>query len=72
MARDRLLKAHLRDRFVVTLTNGEAFSGLLDEWDERHVILVDASQVAEGRAAVPVAGKLFLPRERVAYFQKPA
>lgn len=71
MARDRLLKNLVRERFVVTLKTGETFDGLLDDWDDRTVCLVDGHAVSETES-VPVAGKLYLPREQVAYMQRPA
>jgi hypothetical protein len=70
MARDRLLKTLLRERFVVTMTSGEAFDGLLDRYDESHIELVDASaHLKDGK--VRVDGRLYLPRAQVAYMQRP-
>lgn len=70
MRRDRLLKGLLRERFVVTMTTGEAFEGLLDRLDESTVELVDArAHVKDG--AVKVDGRLYLPRAQVAYMQRP-
>ena len=71
MARDRLLRRHVRDRFVVTLTSGESFSGLLDEHDSNHVTLVDAFTLGDG-GQHKVSGSLFIPRDRIAYMQRPA
>lgn len=69
--RDRVIRAHVRSRFVVTLKTGEAFEGLLDDADSSTLVLVDASAVAErGRARVD--GHLFLARGDVAYMQIPA
>jgi hypothetical protein len=70
VARDRLLKSLLRERFVVTLLSGEAFDGLLDRFDEGHVELVDASAHVNDRR-VKVDGRLYLPRPQVAYMQRP-
>lgn len=73
MARDRLLKQALRDRFLVTLTTGETFDGLLDEHDANTVILVDASAVTEVSGAVrrsKIDGKAYLPRARISYMQR--
>ena len=72
VARDRLLKQHLRERFIVTMATGETFSGLLDEHDDRHVTLVDAHALVESAQPVSVAGKLFLPRDGISYMQRPA
>lgn len=70
MARDRLLKSLLRERFVVTLKTGEAFDGLLDQWDDRNLLFVDVYAVAkDSRVQLDGAG-LWLPRENVAYLQR--
>ena len=71
MARDRLLRKHIRYTFIVTLDTGEAFSGLLDEWDAKHLALINATALADGQLPVKVSGALLLPRNRVAYMQKP-
>lgn len=70
MRRDRLLKSLLRERFVVTLTGGEAFDGLLDRFDDGHLELVDAHAHLE-KGPVKVDGRLYLPRSSVAYMQRP-
>lgn len=73
MARDRLLRKLLRERFQITLTTGESFDGLLDEWDGKHLTFVDAGvieAVGENRTRrQPVDGLLFLQRDRIAYVQ---
>lgn len=70
MGRDRLLKDHLRHRYVVTLKSGETFDGLLDRWDEQTVELVNPYAVTE-QARVEVDGTLVLPRANIAYMQRP-
>lgn len=70
MRRDRLLKALLRERFVITMTSGEAFDGLLDRVDDAHLELVDAhAHMPQG--PVKIDGRLYLPRTGVAYMQRP-
>jgi small nuclear ribonucleoprotein (snRNP)-like protein len=70
MRSDRLLKSLLRERFIVTLKSGETFDGLLDQWDDRNLLFVDAYAVAEN-ARVSLDGPgLWLPRENVAYLQR--
>lgn len=69
MARDRLLKGLLRERLLVTLKTGEAFDGLLDDWDERNLLLVDAYAVTE-RDRVSVDGGVWLQRDNVKYAQR--
>ncbi len=68
--RDRLLRKMLRERFVVTMLDGEAFTGLLDGQDESTVTLIDASII--GTHNVKVSGALHLPRQRIAYMQRPS
>lgn len=70
MARDRLLKSVLRERFLVTLKSGESFDGLLDEWDDRHLAFVDAYAVTEKSRVQLDGGGLWLARENVAYMQR--
>lgn len=68
--RDRLVKSHLRTRFLVTLKTGEAFEGLLYEADDRTLVLADAFAVDE-HARQRVDGQVFLDRQAVAYMQVP-
>lgn len=70
MGRDRLLRKLVRERFVVTLLSGQTFSGLLDETDQAHLVLVAASSISDGSYPVNVDGQLFLPREQIAYMQR--
>jgi hypothetical protein len=70
MRRDRVLRQHLRERFVITLLSGETFDGLLDRWDDSTLEFVDAFAVTE-RARLQVDGRLFLPRPQIAYMQRP-
>lgn len=70
MARDRLLRQHLRERFVVTLKSGDTFDGLVDQWDESTIELLDPHVVSkDGLAAVD--GRLYLPRAEINYMQRP-
>lgn len=70
MGRDRLLKGLVRERFVVTLLDGQAFDGLLDRHDEAHLEFVDAHAI-DKEARVSVDGRLYVPRTQVAYMQRP-
>lgn len=67
---DKLIRQHLRERFVVTLRSGESFDGLLVDADEKTYRMVDAFAV-DGKNRVSVDGELFLPRGEVLYLQKP-
>lgn len=68
--KDRLLRAAHLERFVVTLTSGETFDGLLADCDDNSVKLVGASAVSDTET-VSVDGDLYLPRDKVAYMQNP-
>lgn len=68
--RDRLLRASLRERFLITCVDGAAFLGLLADVDAATVVLVDAAYHPPKGDPVPVDGQLFLPRARIAYMQR--
>ena len=71
MARtDRLIRRFLRERFIVTMTDGSTFDGLLLEVDDNTLLLVDAFAL-DGQTRVSVDGDLYLPRFDVAYMQRP-
>jgi small nuclear ribonucleoprotein (snRNP)-like protein len=67
---DRILKRLLRERFLVTLKNGEAFDGLLVEADTYTLRLANAF-VVQKAGRLEVNGDLYIPRADVAYLQKP-
>lgn len=71
MRADRLIRQHYRDRYLVSLSSGEAFEGALDELDGSHYVLVDAVAVSPSGDRVPVDGRLWLPRANVLYMQQP-
>ena len=70
MWRDRVIRAHLREEFLVTLADGTGLQGLLVEADDKTIVLANVSQVERDRT-VPVDGQLFIPRSNVLYLQKP-
>lgn len=70
MRRDRLLREHLRERFVVTLKSGDTFDGLLDDHDETTIELIDPYAVDKS-GRVSLDGRLYLPRAEIAYMQRP-
>jgi hypothetical protein len=66
--RDRIIKAHLRTRFLVTLKSGEAFDGLLIDADDRCLVLCDAlAHSSEGSARVD--GQVYVDRANVSFMQ---
>lgn len=73
MSADRLLRQRLREVFIVTMSDGSAFRGVLYSLDRRSVILRDCEAMRAGTDGqhVPVDGELVLPRERISYMQRP-
>jgi len=68
--KDRLLRAAHLERFVVTLTTGETFDGLLADCDDNSVKLVGAHAISDAES-VSIDGDIYLPREKIAYMQNP-
>lgn len=68
---NRLLRAKLRDRFLVTTFGQEAFEGVLVAVDDQHLVLAAAAQISTGGDRLPIDGELWLPRFDVAYLQRP-
>lgn len=72
--RPRVRALPVLERYVVTLTTGEAFDGLLRGSKGGVLVFVDAVALDEKSGAVvrhPIDGELFLDRVNVAYMQKP-
>lgn len=70
MARtDRLLRKFLRYRYLVTMTGGDSFLGVLTDIDLQHLIIADAAQVDARGGHLRVDGQLWLPRSQVRYMQ---
>jgi len=65
------MKTLLRERILVTLIDGHAFNGLLDECDPKTVTLVDSQYLKADSEPVKVDGRVYLARERIAYIQRP-
>jgi hypothetical protein len=68
VGRDRVIRALRRERFVVTLSTGETFEGVVLDADASTIHMVQAFAIT-GDDKVPVDGQLFVPRDHVAYMQ---
>lgn len=71
MTRSRLLRRALFERFVVTMSDGDTFEGILRSADDRHLVLLDAAPVDGEPGRRPIDGELFLPADKVRYLQRP-
>ncbi len=67
--RDRLIRNHLRLRYLVTTADEEVFDGVLFDADDLHIVLVETEQVAPNGERLAVDGQVWLPRPRVKYMQ---
>jgi len=70
MRSDRLIKDLLRERFLVSLTDGSAIEGLLIDIDNKSLHLADCFSVTPTKRE-SVDGHIFIPRTNVLYMQKP-
>lgn len=69
--RERLLGRRLAQRVVVTQADGQSFAGLIAGHDVGWLLLREAEQLGPQGSRVAVDGELLLPRERLAYIQRP-
>ena len=70
MFSDRLIKNVLKERFLVSLTDGSAVEGLLIDADKKSLHMADCYQVTHD-SKTSVDGHLYIPRTNVLYMQKP-
>lgn len=68
-----VLRDVLRDRVVVTMKSGESFDGVLFAADDKtwHLVNATALRAGERGVDVPVDGSVILPRDNVAFCQRP-
>lgn len=70
MARaDRIVKQHLRTKFLITLKTGTTWSGLLVDADASTLQLIDAEVFDADGTSTKADGRVFLPRADLAYMQ---
>lgn len=69
MRADRIVRRQTRSRFLITLTDGSGFSGVLFDVDDKTLHLKDAEAVQSDGSKVKADTDLFVPRARVAYLQ---
>lgn len=65
----RLLRTHIRTRYLVSLQNDEGFEGVLIDADKEHLILADVSAVAPDGSREKLDNNLWIPRANVKYMQ---
>ena len=67
---DWMLRSLLRERLVVTLKDGQSFRGLFNGGDRKTLALLDAEYL-KSDGAVKADGEVFVPRDHIAYIQRP-
>lgn len=70
MRPDRVIRDLLRERFLVSLTDGSAIEGLLIDADKKTLRFADCFRVTPSLRE-GVDGEVFIPRTNVIYMQKP-
>lgn len=66
---DRVVSELIRSRFLVTMSDGSAFTGILWDTDDTTLQLKDPEAVQADSSRVKADSDVFLPRSRVAYLQ---
>lgn len=70
-APDKLLRKHLRERYLITLVDGSGFDGLIVDADWTHLVLADVEQIDPAGNRVKADGTVWVPRQRIDYMQQP-
>lgn len=68
---NRLIADLIAVKVIVTQTDGAAFAGLVADLDKGWLKLREAEQLGPQGSRVGVDGELLIPRERLAYIQRP-
>lgn len=68
---DRIVRQHIRVRYLVTVQSDEGFEGVLDDADDQTLVLVDVVQVAPDGQREPMGpgSRVLVPRTTVKYMQ---
>jgi hypothetical protein len=68
----RWVREHYLRRVLVHTTDGATFDGLLQSSERAAVVLVQATYTSSAtEQSVPLAGETYVPRERIAFMQRP-
>jgi hypothetical protein len=67
----KLIADRLAVRVIVTQTDGQAFAGIIADLDDGWLLLRETEQLGPQGSRVAVDGELLIPRERIAYIQRP-
>jgi hypothetical protein len=67
----KLIADRLAVRVIVTQLDGQAFAGVIADLDDGWLLLREAEQLGPQGSRVAVDGELLIPRERIAYIQRP-
>jgi hypothetical protein len=71
MKANQLIADRLAVRVIVTQLDGQSFAGVIADLDDGWLLLREAEQLGPQGSRVAVDGELLIPRERIAYIQRP-
>lgn len=69
MRPDRIVRRHVRTKFLITMKDGSTWRGVLMEADELTLSLFDAEALGADGTPTPADNQVLLPRGDVAYMQ---
>lgn len=67
----RLIADRLAVRVIVTQDDGQSFAGMIADLDDGWLLLREAEHLGPQGSRVALDGELLIPRERIAFIQKP-
>lgn len=67
---DRVLRQHLRSRFLITTLSGQSWDGVVLDLDESSLVLVDVESVDTDGQRSTAAGQIIIRRADIAYMQR--
>jgi hypothetical protein len=67
---DRVVRQHLRTKFLITTKAGMTWEAILMDADQTSLMLFDAVAIGPDGSRTKADGQVFLPRGDVAYMQK--
>jgi hypothetical protein len=68
---NKLIADRLAVRVIVTQHDGQSFAGLIADTDDNWLLLREAESLGPQGSRVAVDGELLLPRDRIAFIQRP-
>jgi len=68
---NKIVADRLAIRVVVTQVDGQSFAGVVTDLDDGWLLLRETESLGPQGSRVAVDGELLLPRDRIAFIQRP-